>query len=167
MPSKESGELVDLYRSWVAAMAAKPDMDLEEIRRVFSHWGDVTVDPRGVDYQEIEVEGIPAMWAIPHGAVRDRALLCSHGGGYVVGSMYTHRKLFGHIAKAVGCRALIVDYRRRNLLLHLLHKALFALAGDRVAYLSRLTARRPGAIGAGGDVEALVATFADRPLDRV
>ncbi len=112
MPSKESGELVDLYRSWVAAMAAKPDMDLEEIRRVFSHWGDVTVDPRGVDYQEIEVEGIPAMWAIPHGAVRDRALLCSHGGGYVVGSMYTHRKLFGHIAKAVGCRALIVDYRR-------------------------------------------------------
>ncbi len=72
----------------------------------------MTADPRGVDCLEIEVEGIPAMWAVPHGAVRDRVLLCSHGGGYVVGSMYTHRKLFGHIAKAVGCRALIVDYRR-------------------------------------------------------
>jgi acetyl esterase/lipase len=111
MASKESAELADLYRSWVAKMEAQPDMGLDEIRRLFSHWGDVTADPRGVDYLEIEVEGIPAMWAIPHGAVPDRVLLCSHGGGYVVGSMYTHRKLFGHIAKAVGCRALIVDYR--------------------------------------------------------
>ena len=112
MASKESEALAKLYRSLTAEMANNPNMELEEIRRLFDHWGDVTVDPRGVDYTEIEVEGIPAMWAIPHGAAQDRALLCSHGGGYVVGSMYTHRKLFGHIAKAVGCRALIVDYRR-------------------------------------------------------
>jgi monoterpene epsilon-lactone hydrolase len=26
--------------------------------------------------------------------------------------MYTHRKLFGHLAKKIGCRALILDYRR-------------------------------------------------------
>ncbi|RCX09779.1 alpha/beta hydrolase [Extensimonas vulgaris] len=112
MASPESQDLVNLYKGWVAAMQAKPDMELEEIRKLFGHWGDVTVDPRGVDYIEVDVEGIPAMWAIPKNSVQDRALLCSHGGGYVVGSMYTHRKLFGHIAKAVGCRALIVDYRR-------------------------------------------------------
>jgi acetyl esterase/lipase len=41
-----------------------------------------------------------------------RVLLCAHGGGYVAGSMYTHRKLYAHVAKAIGCRALIVDYRR-------------------------------------------------------
>ena len=29
MPSKESAELADLYRSWVAAMTAKPDMGLD------------------------------------------------------------------------------------------------------------------------------------------
>ena len=27
-------------------------------------------------------------------------------------SMYTHRKVYAHVAKAIGCRALIVDYRR-------------------------------------------------------
>lgn len=112
MATVESKALEKLYRDWVAAMTAKPDMDLEEIRRLFSHWGDVTTDPTRVDYLEIEFKGIPAMWAVPHGAVHDRVLLCSHGGGYVVGSMYSHRKLFGHIAKAVGCRALIVDYHR-------------------------------------------------------
>jgi hypothetical protein len=73
---------------------------------------------------------------------------------------------FTYIAHARPSLSLIVDYRRRNTLLHLLHKALFALAGDRVAYLSRLTARRPGAIGAGADAGALVGAFAGRPLDR-
>jgi epsilon-lactone hydrolase len=29
----------------------------------------------------------------------------------VSGSRYTHRKMFGHLAKAVGARALLVDYR--------------------------------------------------------
>jgi acetyl esterase/lipase len=111
MASPQSKDLVDLYKGWVAAMQARPDMPLDEIRRLFGHWGDVTVDPRGVDYIEVDVAGVPAMWALPKNCAQDRALLCSHGGGYVVGSMYTHRKLFGHIAKAVGCRALIVDYR--------------------------------------------------------
>jgi monoterpene epsilon-lactone hydrolase len=35
-----------------------------------------------------------------------------HGGGFVVGSTASHRKLAGHLAKAVGARALVVEYRR-------------------------------------------------------
>jgi acetyl esterase/lipase len=38
-------------------------------------------------------------------------VLSFHGGGFVSGSIYTHRKLFGHLAKAIGARALITDYR--------------------------------------------------------
>ncbi len=112
MASKESLELEKLYRGWVAEMAANPDADVDELRRLFEHWGDVTAEPGGVDYLEVDAGGVPAMWAVPKGATQTKALLCSHGGGYVVGSMYTHRKLFGHIAKAVGCRALIVHYDR-------------------------------------------------------
>src|SRR4029453_9171481 len=50
-------------------------------------------------------------WAIPRACAEDRVLLCIHGGGFVGGSIYTHRKLFGHIAKAVGAPALSFDYR--------------------------------------------------------
>lgn len=110
MASKESLALEHLYRGWVAAMAENPGASVDELRRLFGHWGDVTAEPGGVDYIEVEAGGVPAMWAAPKGAVKNKVLLCSHGGGYVVGSMYTHRKLFGHIAKAVGCRALIVHY---------------------------------------------------------
>lgn len=112
MASVQSEELEKLYRGWVAAMAENPEADVAELRRLFDHWGDVTAEPGGVDYIEVQADGIPAMWALPKGCREDRALLCSHGGGYVVGSMYSHRKLFAHIAKAVGCRALIVHYGR-------------------------------------------------------
>ena len=40
----------------------------------------------------------PAMWAVPKRSSPDRVLLCIHGGGFVSGSIYTHRKMFGHLA---------------------------------------------------------------------
>lgn len=104
--------LASLYDSWVAQMSARPDMPLEEIRGLFDQWGDVTAEPGGVEYVEGAASGIPALWAVPEGAVPDRVLLCFHGGGYALGSIESHRKLYGHFAKAFGCRALIIDYRR-------------------------------------------------------
>ena len=112
MASKQSEQLVDLYKGWTAALAANPDMPLDETRAMFEHWGDVTAEPGGLDYIETDAGGVPALWAVPKGCAQDRVLLCSHGGGYVVGSMFSHRKMYGHIAKAVSCRALIVHYGR-------------------------------------------------------
>jgi epsilon-lactone hydrolase len=74
-------------------------------------WGDLTVEPGAVDYLEVDAGGTPAMWIEPHGAARDRVIVAYHGGGFVGGSLYTHRKLFGHLAKAAGVRALLVHYR--------------------------------------------------------
>jgi acetyl esterase/lipase len=48
---------------------------------------------------------------MPDGAADDRVLQYVHGGGYVLMSAETHRKMVSHIAKAIGCRALNVDYR--------------------------------------------------------
>ncbi|HEX2944152.1 MAG TPA: alpha/beta hydrolase [Rhodopila sp.] len=112
MASKQAAQLDTLYKNWLAALGANPEMPLDELRDMFEHWGDVTAEPGGVDYIETNAGGVPAMWAVPKGCQEDRVLLCSHGGGYVTGSMYTHRKVYGHLAKAVGCRALIVHYGR-------------------------------------------------------
>jgi acetyl esterase/lipase len=74
-------------------------------------WGDLTAEPREVDYLETVAGGRPAIWAVPKRSSSDRVLLSIHGGGFVSGSIYTHRKMFGHLAKATGARALLVDYR--------------------------------------------------------
>jgi epsilon-lactone hydrolase len=112
MASSQSDQLKTLYRNWAAAMKAKPQMSLDELRQMFDQWGSTTGEPDGVDYLETDAGGVPAMWATPEGCAADRVLLCAHGGGYVVASMYTHRKLYAHVARATGCRALTVNYRR-------------------------------------------------------
>jgi epsilon-lactone hydrolase len=75
-----------------------------------THWTGLTAEPRGVDYVETDAGGIPAMWIEPKGAAKGPVIFYAHGGGFVGGSIYTHRKLVGHLAKAAGCRALIYDY---------------------------------------------------------
>ena len=111
MASKQSERLTTQDKACIAALGANSQMPLGEMRALLGqHDGDVTAEPGGVDYIETDAEGLPAMWTVPEGCLEDRVLLCSHGGGYVACSRYTHRKLFGHVAKAVGCRALIVDY---------------------------------------------------------
>jgi|HubBroStandDraft_5_1064220.scaffolds.fasta_scaffold45808_2 monoterpene epsilon-lactone hydrolase len=110
MASKQSEAVKELYLSWTNARL-HPDATLQEPRETNDHWGDLTAEPRGVDYIETSAGGVPAMWASPKGCAEDRVILCLHGGGFVGGSLYTHRKLFGHLAKAIGARALLIQYR--------------------------------------------------------
>jgi acetyl esterase/lipase len=111
--TNEPGHALEaLYADWRRTIDTAPDTPLADIRAMFEHWGDVTAEPAGVSYHEIEAGGRPALWAIPDNCAADRVLLCLHGGGYVLASMRSHRKLYGHIARAVGCRALIPEYRR-------------------------------------------------------
>jgi len=112
MASKQTEALNALYRGWAAALQANPEMPLDEMRLMLEQWGNITGEPRGVDSIETAAGAVPALWAAPKNCAEDRVLLCAHGGGYVAASMYTHRKTYGHVAKAIGCRALIVDYRR-------------------------------------------------------
>ena len=112
MASPQAAAIDKLFDSFVAALGANPQMGLEELRDMLEKCGDLAADPGGVDYLEADAQGTPCLWAVPKGASPDRVLLCLHGGGCVTGSRFSHRKLFAHIAKAVGARALIVDYAR-------------------------------------------------------
>jgi epsilon-lactone hydrolase len=106
MPSKQAEAV---RRRWEAARLAveSPDTDGPDDES----WGDLSAEPREVDYIETEAGGLPAMWAVPKRSAADRTLLCIHGGGFIGGSVYTHRKMFGHLAKQTGARALVVSYR--------------------------------------------------------
>src|SRR5580658_9715809 len=88
-----------------------PEPTLEEARAASDGWALATTDPEGVTFEAIEIGGVPAEWAVPSDADPSRVLLYLHGGGYTVGSIASHRKLVGHLAKAAGVRAISVDYR--------------------------------------------------------
>lgn len=90
----------EMYGRWAAGTDAGDD-----------HWGDVTGEPGGLDYLEVSAAGVPAMWLNPHGADRQRVIVAIHGGGFEGGSLYSHRKLYGHLAKRAGVRVLLTSYR--------------------------------------------------------
>jgi acetyl esterase/lipase len=111
MASTQSEAVKTLYRSWLAAFAENPEWTPVDQQDLIEGWNVLTTEPGAVDYAEVETPGgRRALSVVPHGASDDRVLLCLHGGGFVSGSMYTHRKLFAHLAKAVGARALIPSY---------------------------------------------------------
>ncbi len=64
-----------------------------------------------VKCEPVNAGGVKAEWIVPPGAADDRVVLYLHGGGYVMGSINTHRAMIARIARASQARALALDYR--------------------------------------------------------
>ena len=111
MISKQTKDMAQFFAS-VTEEASKPGLDLTTIRDIYEKLHLAATEPEGVSYAEVDVDGVPALWFMPKGCDANRVLLRSHGGGTVVFSMHLDRKAVGHIAKAAGVRALVLDYRR-------------------------------------------------------
>ena len=110
--SAEAETLRALYADWSQILATTPDITMRLLRSVFDEWHQPTAEPTEVTYEDETVGGVPGIWARPIGADRTKVLLYLHGGGFAVGSAASHRKLAGHVAKALGVTAFVLDYRR-------------------------------------------------------
>ena len=67
--------------------------------------------PDGVEIEEVDVDGLSALWMRPRDAATDSVVLYFHGGGYVLQSAHSHRKLTAHLAVNSRCNVLSVNYR--------------------------------------------------------
>jgi epsilon-lactone hydrolase len=61
--------------------------------------------------EEALAGGVRAEWVTAPGADASRAILYLHGGGYVIGSIRTHRGLAARLSRAAKARVLALDYR--------------------------------------------------------
>jgi epsilon-lactone hydrolase len=77
------------------------------------------IDARGREYrlasdvgvEPVTANGVRAEWTATPRDARDAALLYLHGGGYVIGSLDSHRHLVAEAGRAAGISALALDYR--------------------------------------------------------
>lgn len=111
MISEQTKNMAKFFAS-VTERVSKPGLDLATIRDILETLHSAASEPEGVTYAEVDVDGVPALWCIPRCCDAGRVLLHIHGGGTVIFSMHTDRKAVGHIARAAGVRALVLDYRR-------------------------------------------------------
>src|SRR3954470_16136757 len=87
-----------------ATEIAQMRIDADQRGRDFGIAADVSV-------QKMDANGVPAEWTVTPDADSASAILYFHGGGYVIGSLDSHRHLAAEVGRASGTRTLAIDYR--------------------------------------------------------
>jgi acetyl esterase/lipase len=82
-----------------------------ELRKAYDAMGEIFPPAADVTLEKISANGVPAEWSSTPNASKDRIIMYVHGGGYVIGSVASHRHLVTELGRAAGTRTLSVDYR--------------------------------------------------------
>jgi len=107
MASSELQVIIDAFRSG-PNMA---DLSIEEQRTQMEINLTRFRLPKDVHCEPVNAGGAPAEWITTPGVVTDRVICYLHGGGYVLGSINTHREMASRLSRAASARVLILDYR--------------------------------------------------------
>ena len=85
--------------------------DIGERRKMFDMFATQFPTASDVAVEKVKANGVAAEWTRTPGADGSRAILYVHGGGYVIGSLDSHRHLVSEVGRAAGAQALALDYR--------------------------------------------------------
>jgi acetyl esterase/lipase len=85
--------------------------DIQEMRAGMDALTAALPLPEDVSVEPVDAGGVPAEWTVAEGADPGKALVYFHGGGYVIGSIQSHRGLCGALSRATGARVLSTGYR--------------------------------------------------------
>ena len=107
MASPELTDIITLLRSR-PAVENPPVADMRKGFDVLASKFPLTPE---FTFDHVDAGGVPAAWVEAPGVDSGRTILYLHGGGYVIGSIDTHRELAGRLSQAASARVLIIDYR--------------------------------------------------------
>ena len=105
MASAELNKVLELLKS----QPRNPDATVAQMRAGMERVSERVA--RDVVCEGVRIGDLTAEWIVPPEAASDRAILYLHGGGYVMGSIATHRATVARIARAAKARALAIEYR--------------------------------------------------------
>jgi monoterpene epsilon-lactone hydrolase len=85
--------------------------DLAQRRRDIDARGLAYGVPADITVEALDANGVRSEWTVAPDADPSKAVLYLHGGGYVIGSLDSHRHLVAEVGRAARARALAIDYR--------------------------------------------------------
>jgi monoterpene epsilon-lactone hydrolase len=109
MASPQLKQVFEHYKTFAqgAGQAKSP----QEMRAVMAAAFSAFPSAGEVKCEPASAGGVKAEWITAGNAAPDRVILYLHGGGYVMGSIDTHRELVARLSKAAQARGLALDYR--------------------------------------------------------
>lgn len=108
--SAELQAILDLMWQQRAAAESPPPITVDTVRAITDGLAR-PFELSDVSVTAVSAGGIPCEWLVPDGADETKRLLYLHGGGYIAGSLESHRAFCGDLAKATGLAILNADYR--------------------------------------------------------
>lgn len=89
----------------------RPGATLADMRKGLDAMANMAPRLPDVSASKVDAGGVAAEWFTPADGDPSRVMLYLHGGGYVLGSIDSHRVLLERLAKAIGSRVLALNYR--------------------------------------------------------
>jgi acetyl esterase/lipase len=93
------------------SMTENAPATIQDLRSSFEQMASQSQIADDIKCEPVDAGGVPAEWVVAPGAANDRVLLYLHGGGYVIGSVNTHRDMISRLSRAAGVKALGLNYR--------------------------------------------------------
>jgi monoterpene epsilon-lactone hydrolase len=95
-----------------AFLASRPrSTELMERRRRLEMLGEQSRVPADVHIEPVDANSVPAEWTWTPSADPNRVLLFIHGGGYISGSIISHRAMVAEAGRRAEARTLALGYR--------------------------------------------------------
>ncbi|MGO9605752.1 MAG: alpha/beta hydrolase [Candidatus Binataceae bacterium] len=104
MASQQLAKVLEIVRS----QPSNPNASVEKMRAGMEKLAE-RVAP-DIKCEPVDAGGVAGEWIVAPDAAPDRAILYLHGGGYVMGSVNTHRAMIARISRAAQARVLAIDY---------------------------------------------------------
>ena len=95
----------------IKELMATPPAGIDDFRQKFESFAGQFYVTKDATATAVNAGGVPAEWIAAPGVANDRVILYLHGGGYVIGSVNTHRELINRFSKAANARVLALNYR--------------------------------------------------------
>ena len=145
MASPELDQAIAMFRSGKEETQAFTTV--EEFRVWYEQFTGQFDLPEDAVFEQVGAGGVSAEWIFTPGVADDRVVMYLHGGGYMIGSMRTHRTPLSYLSRVSNARVLGLNYRLAP------EHPFPAAVEDSVAAYSWLLEQgiSPGSIVIGGD----------------
>lgn len=109
MASPELDRAITMFRDGKTETQAFTTVD--EFRVWYEQFTGQFELPEDAVFEQVGAGGVAAEWISTPGAAEDRVVMYLHGGGYMIGSMRTHRSPLSYLSRVSGGRVLGLNYR--------------------------------------------------------
>ena len=109
MASPELDRAIAMFRAGKAETQAFTTV--EEFRVWYEQFTAQFELPEDAAFEQVGAGGVSAEWISTPGVAEDRVVMYLHGGGYMIGSMRTHRSPLSYLSRVSDARVLGLNYR--------------------------------------------------------